>query len=170
MKKYKPFILTLIIILLDQISKALVVAFIPENTILGEYLWGYLRIWHVRNDAIAFSVGSGAPLLFKYVFFVILPIAVMVLVAYMIISKKGEKEFSVLQHWLLAGILGGGIGNIIDRLFRHLRVVDFISTKMYGAFGMEWFPTYNIADASVVICGILLLLSFILEKKGEKNE
>ncbi len=165
--KYKPFILTAIIILIDQLSKALVVAKIPENTILGEYLWGYLRIWHVRNDAIAFSVGASAPLLFKYAFFVVLPILVMGAVAYGIICKKCEEEFSVFQHWLLAGILGGGIGNIIDRVFRHLRVVDFISTKMYGAFGLEWFPTYNIADASVVICGILLLLSFILEMKGE---
>ncbi len=165
MKKYKPFILTAVIILLDQITKALVVAFIPENTILGEYLWGFLRIWHVRNDAVAFSIGTSAPLLFKYIFFVALPIAVMAAVAYIIVSKKGEEEFSHFQHWLLAGILGGGIGNIIDRVFRDLRVVDFITTKMYGSFGLEWFPTYNIADASVVICGILLLLSFILEKK-----
>ena len=51
-----------------------------------------------------------------------------------------------------------------------MSVVDFISTNNYGLFGMERFPTYNIADASVVICVILLVLSMLFFKKGNKNE
>lgn len=169
-KKYKPFILTTIIIVLDQIVKALVVKFIPENTVFGEYLFGYLRICHVRNNAVAFSFGTEFPLFIKYIMFVALPIFVMFAICYALVSPKYKDEFTCYQKWLLAGIVGGGFGNIIDRLFRSLRVVDFVSTRMYGAFNMEWFPTYNIADSSVVICGILLLLSFIVGKKGKKNE
>jgi lipoprotein signal peptidase len=136
-----------------------------------EIIFGvFLRIWHVRNDAVAFSFGTAFPLLVKYVFFVILPLALMIGLGYVIVNPRFDGEISPFQHWLLAGIVGGGVGNLIDRLFRNLRVVDFISTRMYGAFGMEWFPTYNIADSAVVISVCLLLLSLLLEKKGKKSE
>lgn len=169
MKKYKPFILTGLIILIDQIVKAIVVAKIPENTIQGIYLWGFLKIWHVRNDAVAFSLGSGLDIWLKYLLFIIVPLLFMVFLVYLIVGEKYDLEFTPFQRVLLCGVVGGGCGNLIDRIFRHLRVVDFISTRMYGAFGMEWFPTYNIADASVVICVILLFLTFLLERKDEKK-
>lgn len=168
MKRYFPFILTLLIIVADQITKALVVLHIAENTVLGEYFWGFIKIWHVRNDAVAFSFGSEFPIVFKYIMFILVPIIVMVWIVIVIISRKKGGEFSRFQSYLLAGIVGGGFGNIIDRIFRSLRVVDFISHKMYGILNMEWFPTYNIADMSVVVCSILLLLSFMFDKKEKK--
>ena len=59
---------------------------------------------------------------------------------------------------------------MIDRLFRSLRVVDFISVKFYGLFGLERFPTWNVADSAVVVSVILLLLSFIIKEiKGSKK-
>ena len=59
---------------------------------------------------------------------------------------------------------------MIDRIFRSLRVVDFISVKFYGLFGLERFPTWNVADSAVVVSVILLLLSFIIkEVKGSKK-
>jgi signal peptidase II len=65
--------------------------------------------------------------------------------------------------------LGGGIGNLIDRIFRNFRVVDFISVKVYGFLGFERWPTWNIADASLVVSGILLAASIILESKEGKH-
>ena len=50
-----------------------------------------------------------------------------------------------------------------------MSVVDFISTNNYGLFGMDRFPTYNIADASVVISVILLFITFFFRKKENKN-
>ena len=59
---------------------------------------------------------------------------------------------------------------MIDRLFRSLRVVDFVSVKFYGLFGLERFPTWNVADSAVVVSVILLLLSFIIKEiKGSKK-
>ncbi len=64
--------------------------------------------------------------------------------------------------------MGGGIGNLIDRIFRSLRVVDFISVKFYGIFGLERWPTFNIADASLVVSGILLAV-LLLEKEVDRD-
>ena len=53
-------------------------------------------------------------------------------------------------------------GNIIDRIFRPQGVVDFIDVKFFGIFGLERWPTFNVADASIVVCGIILIVSFFL--------
>ena len=100
--------------------------------------------------------------------YIVLPVILIAFIAYYIV--KDEKEFSLFDKYMLAGFVGGGIGNLIDRIFRGMSVVDFISTNNYGLFGMERFPTYNIADASVVVCVILLLISMIFFKKGKDNE
>lgn len=168
-KKLLPFTLSAGIILIDQITKALVVAYIPENTIKYSLLGGFLEIVHVRNDAVAFSMGSGFDLPVKIVLFILLPITLMVLLSYALVSEKYEKEFTTFQRWCLAGIIGGGCGNLIDRIFRSLRVVDFISTEMYGFLGFDRFPTYNVADSAVVVSVILLLISVLFMKKERKK-
>lgn len=170
-KRYLPFLLSLFVIALDQITKALIVRFIPEGTIGFTFLGDFLWIVHVRNNAVAFSLGENVPVALKYVFFVLLPLIIMGVVAFLIVSKKTDREFSYFQKWCLAGILGGGCGNLIDRIFRSLRVVDFISVKFYGLFGLERFPTWNVADSSVVVSVILLIITIIIDevKEGRKD-
>ena len=167
-RRYYPYMLTILIIALDQISKAIIVHMIDENSIGARCLSDFLWIVHVRNNAVAFSVGTGLALPVKYLLFVVLPIAFMALIAYCIASRRFDSEITQFERWCLAGILGGGLGNIIDRLFRNLRVVDWISTATYGFLGMDRWPTYNIADASVVISVILLLLAFLAERKKDE--
>ena len=104
------------------------------------------------------------------IFHIVLPLLLMVLLSAMIISRRMDREFSYFQKWCLAGIVGGGTGNLIDRIFRSMRVVDWISTNNYGWFGMERFPTYNIADAAVVISVILLIISIIASERRSSDE
>ncbi len=167
-RRFKPFILSLIIVIIDQVTKALIVAYIPENTVGFSFFNDFLRIVHVRNTAVAFSLGEDFAMPLKIILFIIVPIILIAAVSYYII--KDEKEFSIFEKYMLAGFVGGGCGNLIDRIFRGMSVVDFISTNNYGLLGMERFPTYNIADASVVICMILLLISMLFFKKGKNNE
>lgn len=162
-KRFLPFILTFIVVIADQLTKLWVVNTIPEGTVAHSFFNDWLWIVHVRNDAVAFSMGSGIPVFFKYIFFIGLPIALMVAVCCGIIMKRFDDEFTYLQRWCLAGILGGGIGNIIDRIFRSLRVVDWISTDLNGFLGMDRFPTWNIADGAVVCFVILLAISIIAQ-------
>lgn len=159
LEKLLPFILTLAVVIVDQITKALVVEFIQPYTIGAQFFGDFLRIIHVVNPGVAFSFGATWPILLRRVMFSIVPIAVIALVISVYFRNN---DFTKLQRWAIAGIIGGGIGNIIDRIFRSQGVIDFIDVKFYGLFGMERWPTFNVADSAVVVCGILLVISFII--------
>lgn len=160
-QKFLPFLLTAFIIAADQIVKAIIVRNWPGDGVFIKDVFGndFLWIIHVRNKAIAFSLGHNLPESVRPFLFILLPLAFLgALIWYYL--KTGE--LTRLQRWVLAGIIGGGLGNIIDRVFRPEGVVDYISVRFYGILGLSRWPTFNIADACVVVCGILLLLSIII--------
>ena len=165
-KPLLPFSLGGAIIVLDQITKAFITANWPKQGAFIKDVFNndFLIIYHVRNKAIAFSIGTNFSEPFRFIFFVIVPIVVLVFLVWYYFRSA---EFSRLQRWAIAGIIGGGFGNIIDRVVRPDGVVDFISVKLYGLFGMERWPTFNVADSSVVICSILLLFTMIIPQKEE---
>jgi len=166
-RRYLPLLLTACIILSDQLSKAWIVRHVAENTVGFQFLGDFLAIVHVRNTAIAFSMGDSLSLAVKLLFFIIVPVLLVIAVLFVYFSKRFV--LSSFHRWVLALFLGGGIGNLIDRIFRNFRVVDFISVKVYGFLGFERWPTWNIADASLVVSGILLAASIILESKEGKH-
>jgi signal peptidase II len=163
---FKPFILTALIIIVDQITKAIIATNWPrQGTVIKDiFNNGFLVIYHVRNKAIAFSLGDNIPDGFRQLLFVVAPIFVL---AFLVWYYFHTADFSRLQRWAVAGIIGGGTSNIIDRIFRKDGVVDFISVKLYGLFGMERWPTFNMADSSVVICCLILLVTMI--KPGKET-
>jgi len=164
-----PFSLTAFVVLLDQITKAFIVANWPrEGTIIKDVFSNdFLLIYHVRNKAIAFSIGHNLPDQFRFPLFVVVPILVL---AFLVLYYFKIGDFTKLQRWAIAGIIGGGIGNIIDRIFRPDGVVDFISVKFYGIFGMERWPTFNVADSSVVVCCIILFVTMLKQQKHPADE
>jgi len=169
-KKAAPFLLTIILVIFDQITKFWVIRNIPVNQIYGKYWNDFLWIVHVRNTGIAFSMGQGVPDFVRRILFIILPLVIVLLLCYTLLSKK--EFFHGAQRWYVAGIMGGGFGTLIDRIFRFdLGVVDFISIKVYGLFGLERWPTFNVSDSCVIIFVLLLAISVIFEKKeGKKDE
>jgi signal peptidase II len=163
-----PLLLTAIIILVDQCTKAFIAAKWPINSMIVDVFKNdFLQIYHVRNKAIAFSLGAGIPDTIKPAAFVVLPLLVLGVLLWYYLSSN---DFSRMQRWAVAGILGGGMGNIIDRIFRSEGVVDFVSVKFYGLFGFERWPTFNVADSSVVVCCILLFITIIIDSKNKKPE
>ncbi|NLA93216.1 MAG: signal peptidase II [Spirochaetales bacterium] len=167
-ERYLPFVLTLALILLDQVVKAIVVAKIPLNHIGATFWNDFLWFCHVRNKAIGFGVGQSLSPVVKRWLFIVFPI--LLLAVFVFITIKLD-ELTQFQRWMFAGIVGGGIGNLIDRIFRPLGVVDFISVRVFGLFGYERWPTFNIADSSVVVCGILLFINilFFHRKRGVEH-
>jgi signal peptidase II len=152
--KLLPFLLTAAAVSLDQISKAIIVQNWPQNSMIKDvFNNGVLILIHVRNKAIAFSLGHNLPDTLRPLLFIILPLGVL---AFLVLYYFRSEEFSPLQRWSLAGILGGGLGNIIDRIFRPDGVVDFISVDIFGLF--RW-PTFNLADSFVVVFGLILLVT-----------
>ena len=141
----------------DQATKALVVATIPYGErvqVLGDLLW----IWHLRNTGAAFSLLPGATWLF-------IPVTILALgmVAYF------HREFRARGPWihvLLGVILGGALGNLVDRI-RLGYVVDFVSV---GIGDLRW-PAFNVADPSVVIgIGILVLYLTFSDGRQQRDE
>ena len=170
-KMLLPFALSILVIILDQVTKAWIVHNIPSFTIGYSYLGDFLRIVHVSNTGVAFSMGDSMPLVIRRILFGIFPLAVIALV---VVVYFRNKDFTLLQRWAICGIIGGGIGNISDRFFRSEGVIDFIDVKFYGIFGLKRWPTFNVADSAVVICGFMLVISFIVQvvrsRKTEKKE
>lgn len=167
-RRFLPFVLTVALVVIDQISKALVMKYIPLNTIYKRFFGDFLYICHVRNTGAAFSLGAGSSVFLRVLVFVVLPAALMAFMCYLIASKKSP--LSNAQKWFVAGIAGGGIGTLIDRIFRFNEgVVDFISVKFYGIFGLERWPTFNISDSCVVVFVILFAISVIFTRDKEKK-
>jgi signal peptidase II len=171
--KVLPFILTGLIVLADQAVKSFIVKNWPLRTVGGQefikdvFNNGIVQFWHVRNPDIAFSLGRGMPDNLRPILFIVLPLAVLGFLLWYYIKSN---EFTTLQRWAVAGIIGGGLGNILDRILRLKTggVVDFISIKFYGIFGFERWPTFNIADSSVVICCIMLVLTMLISPKKDQ--
>lgn len=162
--KLAPFSLTAMVIVVDQVTKSLIAVNWPIGVIIKKFFVGdsgdgILEIWHVRNKAVAFSIGRDLPESIRPILFIVLPFAVL---AFLVWYYMTSSEFTKLQRWAIAGIVGGGLGNLIDRILRPDGVVDFVSVKFYGIFGFERWPTFNVADSSVVICVLLWILSILI--------
>lgn len=167
--KILPFFLTFFIALVDQLSKAFIVSRWPREGTFIKDVFGNNFLWiiHVRNKAIAFSIGERLPDQMRALLFIILPLLV---IGVLLVYYFKTDEFTQFQRWIIAGIVGGGLGNLIDRIWRPAGVVDFISVKVYGFLGFDRWPTFNVADSSVVICGILLLISMLYTSKTSSKE
>ncbi len=169
--KLWPISLAILVIILDQITKILVVKNIPLYTIGTSFFGDFLRIVHVANTGVAFSVGATWSETARHLLFSLIPLIVIGIV---IAIYFRNNTWTKLQRWAIMGIVGGGFGNLIDRFFRAEGVVDFIDVKFYGLFGMERWPTFNVADSAVVVCGIMLIISFLItsvkESKSSKEE
>lgn len=173
-KKLVPLILVLVVIILDQFSKFLITKTIPLYEIGFSCFDDFFRIVHVNNPGIAFSIGQGWSLAVRSVLFRLIPLIVIIVVLGIYMRND---DFSRLQRWAISGIAGGGFGNLIDRFFRAEGVVDFIDVQWFGIakspfkfLRWERWPTFNIADAAVVVCGVLLVISFVIAMKKSKSK
>ncbi len=165
--KLLPISLAAVVIILDQITKILVVKNIPLYTIGTQFFGDFLRIVHVANTGVAFSVGATWSDTARRLLFSLIPLIVIGIVVAIYFRNN---SWTKLQRWAIMGIVGGGLGNLIDRFFRAEGVVDFIDVKFYGLFGMDRWPTFNVADSAVVVCGIILIISFIVSYVKESKE
>ena len=165
--KILPITLAVVVIVLDQITKMLVVRHIPLYTIGTNFFGDFIRIIHVANTGVAFSVGASWSETARRFLFSLIPLIVIGIVVAIYFRNN---TWTKLQRWAIMGIVGGGLGNLIDRFFRAEGVVDFIDVKFYGLFGLERWPTFNVADSAVVVCGLLLVISFIVASVKDSKQ
>nr|WP_211171033.1 signal peptidase II [Bacillus sp. DNRA2] len=150
------YIIAFFVILLDQFTKWLIV----KNLELGESITiidQYLYITSHRNRGAAWGILQGQ-MWFFYI------ITVIVIIGIIVYIQKVIKNKNRLTGISLALMLGGAIGNFIDRVARK-EVVDFINTYIF-----EYdFPVFNIADSALVIGVILLMIQMLLEERQMKR-
>jgi signal peptidase II len=162
-----PLILSAGIIVVDQAAKIAVIHVIPKGRVVS-VIGDFFRLIHVQNPAIAFSIGHGIEAGARRPLFMLLPLVVIALLfLYYLFTRDPLTRF---QRWCFGALVGGGLGNYVDRIFRPEGVVDFLDFRFYGLLGMERWPTFNLADATVVVAGILLFISFLLPTKKPAGE
>ena len=134
-----------IVILLDQITKALILA----DFQLGDsrYVNEFFNVVRVHNTGAAFSFLADAAGWQRW-FFVGLGTVATVFIVWMLRRHGEQRMFS----WALSLILGGAIGNVVDRLV-HGYVVDFIQLH----YGSAYFPSFNVADSAITVGAVLLI-------------
>ncbi|MDH5538447.1 MAG: signal peptidase II [Rhizobacter sp.] len=148
--------IAVVIILADQFTKALIV----DEFVLGESrtITSFFNLVRVHNSGAAFSFLAGASGWQRW-FFVGLGAAAAVFIVWMLSRHGGQRLFS----WALALILGGALGNVIDRLL-HGHVVDFIQVHHSGWY----FPSFNVADSAISIGAACLILDEILRVRRSR--
>jgi len=148
--------LAVLVILLDQLTKLLIVGQYPLGW--SQPVTSFFNLVRVHNTGAAFSFLASASGWQRW-FFTGLGAVAAVLIVWMLRSHPGQKLFG----FALSLILGGAIGNVIDRLM-YGHVVDFLDVHWAG-----WhFPAFNLADSAITVgAGCLLLDEFLRVRRAK---
>lgn len=132
----------------DQLTKYIVTANMELGQTIG-FIDGLLDFTYIHNDGGAWGMLGGNRWLLLAL------TAVMMIVILVLLIKNGKK--SKLFFWAGILIISGGLGNMIDRIFRGGEVIDFLHATFIN------FPIFNVADCAVVIGAGLLILYFVID-------
>ena len=141
-------------LIIDQVSKWIVASQMQVGESI-ELIPHFLYITSTRNTGAAWSMLEGQMWFFYLVTFIVL----VIVVYYM--QKYGR--YKPLLGIALGLVIGGTLGNFVDRLFRG-SVVDFIHVFL----GNYSYPVFNLADSSLVIGAILIIIFTLFDQKKEK--
>jgi len=168
------FLLPLGIVVMDLVSKKAVKSLFRLGE-SKEVLGSFFRLTYIENPGIAFGIFSDIPhdSLIKNLIFSVITLSAAVFIIYLLRQAKNK-----ISQISLCFILGGALGNIIERIFGHLfysseftlfygKVVDFLD---FGVGDWRW-PFFNIADSFITVGVILLMIySIFFENKKSKKQ
>jgi signal peptidase II len=149
------------VVVLDQVSKAIIV----RKLELHEYrpiIDGFLSLSHVNNRGAAFGFLSDAKLPYQPVLLSVLSLAALIAIAYYFVRLPPAAR---LPRLALALVLGGAVGNLIDRV-RLGYVVDFIHVY----WRQHAWPDFNVADSAITVGVVLLILDILREPHHDQAE
>lgn len=154
--------LTPALIAIDQWTKYMIVSrFHMGETI--PIVSGLFNITYVRNTGAAFGILATANPAIRVPFFVLVPILAMIAIAY--VFRKIPKD-SIRLSAALACVVGGAVGNLIDRLFLGY-VVDFLDFHWNY---QHHFPAFNVADTAICIGVGILVLDLVLHDESTEPQ
>ena len=149
----------IVVLAVDQFTKY----YIISNFALGqssEFINGFIDIIYINNKGGAWGILEG------YTWTLLAVTAILMIVCFTLLLKLGKHNKFIF--WAISLVLFGGLGNMIDRVFRDGNVIDFLHFEFYPTF-----PIFNVADCAVVLGAILLAVYFIYDTvkdlKQKKN-
>jgi signal peptidase II len=145
--------LALAIILLDQFTKTLILGYFQYGE--SRYVTSFFNMVRWHNTGAAFSFLAGASGWQRW-FFIGLGLTATLFMTWLLYQHHAQRMFSLA----LSLIMGGALGNVIDRML-HGYVVDFIQVHAWGWY----FPSFNVADSAISIGAVLLILDELLRVK-----
>jgi signal peptidase II len=133
----------------DQVSKT----WAEDRLRLPRHLVGSLWLQLTYNSGAAFSLGRGATP-------VVEAVVVVLVAALAVFGRAASRGASGPALFGIGLLLGGAVGNLVDRVVRdnHGAVIDFVDIARIG--DRSWWPIFNLADASIVIGAILVVMSW----------
>jgi signal peptidase II len=159
--RFHYLLISFLIIIADQVTKILIVKNLAENEsvpILGDLL--HIRFIYNEGGAMGTSLGPA------WLYMVLTLAALFLIIRYFVISKPDG--FTVKLS--LALILGGAIGNLIDRIL-YGKVIDFIDVDFpdIPAIGLYRWYTFNIADAAISVGLVLFAITIFFKRKSPEE-
>jgi signal peptidase II len=150
----------LVTLALDQASKIAVSSSLTYADRVP-VIEGFFYLTHVRNPGAAFSLFADGPSEIRQPFFVtVTGIAILIILSFFRKLSPGDR----LSALALGAILGGAVGNLIDRLL-YSEVIDFLRFRLWGDY--SW-PDFNLAD-TFIVCGVALLVLELFASEGESR-
>lgn len=151
-----------LVVLLDQATKSMIRAWVPMHDRIP-VISGCFDITHVENTGAAFGLFAGATSPYRPILLNSVALAVFVLV--LVYAFRSPIHWKRLQL-ALAGILGGAVGNLIDRIGSGA-VTDFL--RVHIADRWEW-PSFNVADSAITVGVVLLALDIWKNPYGAETK
>lgn len=146
------------VVLLDQVTKLHIMQTLRLHESIP-VIPNLFSITYIRNPGAAFGLLSSSSSLFRLIFFSVTSIFALVLLGTILVRMPAQDWMGRIS---VAAILGGAIGNLLDRL-RYGEVIDFLD---FYVDAYHW-PAFNVADAAISVGVGFLILHFALEKKKE---
>jgi signal peptidase II len=147
-----------LVVILDQWTKYLVHTRFRWGESI-EILGSFFALTYVRNSGAAFGLLHRAPPQFRDPFFIVVPIVALIVIFVIYVRLTREQK---LTAWALSLIVGGALGNLVDRL-RFGYVIDFLDFHWKEVY--HW-PAFNVADSCIVVGVSLMFLQSLFPGAG----
>jgi signal peptidase II len=147
----------LVVVILDIVTKDYIITHFPLYS-SRPIIPGLFNLVHIQNKGVAFGILGGAAPVWRDVLLLLFPIVAMSGILIFAFSFPQQKMGFLIA---LGGILGGALGNLIDRL-RYQGVIDFVDIY----WGQYHWPAFNVADSAISLGVLFLVFGYMIKKEG----
>ena len=152
--------ISLPVILMDQFTKLWAISLKgSEQVTVFESWWSFI---YVENRGALWGVGNNFPIFYRKLIFLGISSLITLFIVYLLLTYSENRLMKIVYGF----VLGGAIGNLIDRFYRGY-VVDFID---WHAGDYYHWPTFNIADAAIVVAVFLIAIELFFNQKKDPGE